>query len=232
MEATQERQISVLEKIFVHSGKILSVRGWDGSNIHEIEIHLPGRDFGKWQSAQSIKCRISAFHYTDYTPAIWNAEDKTCKLYVDTSHDGQGSVWAKSQVAGRDFHYSKVESQKHFPIVDKHLVFVGDQTSVGHFCSLQQLATKNARISGFIKFSDQQTVDAFYKNCSRLPLHAVTGYSALQEQTEHWALNHQTDKENFVFYVVGNNEMVVSLRKLLRTYGFQGGQIKTKGFWH
>src|SRR5450432_2254412 len=228
-----KKKISTLERIFVKSGKIVAVRGWNGGNVHEIDVHLPNVNFGKWDKAQSIKCRISALHYTDYTPAIWDVEEKICTLYIDTSHDGQGSVWAKNQVAGNDFHYSKIEAEKHFPIEGKHLVFLGDQTGIGHFCSLQQLvATKNTQISGFITFNDLQTADTFSENCSWLPLQAVSNYGAIYKQTEDWVIKHQAEKENFVFYVVGSTELIVTLRKFLRTYGFDGNQIKSKGFWH
>jgi hypothetical protein len=91
------KNISTLEKIFIKSGKIVAVRGWNGGNVREIDVHLPDVSFEKWDEARSIKCRISALHYTDYTPAIWDVEEKICTLYIDTSHCGQGSVWAKTR---------------------------------------------------------------------------------------------------------------------------------------
>jgi NADPH-dependent ferric siderophore reductase len=94
------------------------------------------------------------------------------------------------------------------------------------------LATKNTQITGFITFNDLKTADAFSENCSWLPLQAVSNYDAIYKQTEDWVIKHQAEKENFVFYVVGGAELIVILRKLLRTYGFDGSQIKSKGFWH
>lgn len=232
METAQKKKISTLEKLFLQSGKIVSVRSWNGDNIREIHLHLPNVDFEKWDMAHCIKCRISALHYTDYTPAMWNAEEKTCKLYIDTSHDGQGSGWAKSQVAGNDFHYSKTAAEKHFPVADKHLVFLGDQTGIGHFCALQQLATTKTPINGFLTFRDLQSAEAFSENCSWLPLKAVSNYDALYKQTENWIIQHRSEKENLIFYVVGSKELIVALRKLLKTHGFDGSQIKSKGFWH
>jgi NADPH-dependent ferric siderophore reductase len=226
------KKLSTVEKIFIKSGKIIAVRGWNGGNVHEIDVHLPNVYFEKWDKAQSIKCRISALHYTDYTPALWYVEKKICTVYIDTSHNGQGSIWAKNQVAGNDFHYSKIESEKHFPVNGKHLVFLGDQTGIGYFSALQQLATKNTPISGIITFNDLQTADAFSENCSWLPLQAVSNYNDIYKQTEDWANIHQAEKENFVFYVVGSAALIVTLRKFLRTYGFDGSQIKSKGFWH
>lgn len=122
-------------------------------------------------------------HYTDYTPARWDVAKKTCTLYIDTSHPGPGSLWAKRQVAGNDFHYLKIEAKKQAPVAGKHLVFLGDQTAVGHFCALQQLASKDTPISGFITFADGQTAHAFAQNCPWLPLQAVTSYEAIDQRT-------------------------------------------------
>jgi NADPH-dependent ferric siderophore reductase len=141
-------------------------------------------------------------------------------------------IWAKNLVAANDFHYSKIEAENHFPIVGKHLVFLGDQTGIGHFCSLQQLAIKNTQISYFITFNDLQTAEAFSENCWWLPLQAVSNYDDIYKQTEYWVIKHQTVKENFVLYVVGSAELIVTLRKLLRTYRFADSHIKSKGFWH
>jgi NADPH-dependent ferric siderophore reductase len=163
---------------------------------------------------------------------MWDIYQKTCTLYIDTGHNGQGSVWAKNQIAGNDLYYLKIEAEKQFPIKGKHLVFLGDQTGIGHFCALQQLATKNTPISGLVTFNDSQSAEAFSENCPWLPLQAVSNYDAIHKQTEDWVIKHQAEKENFVFYVVGGKELIVTIRKLLRTYGFDESQIKSKGFWH
>jgi len=220
VEAIQRSNLSAIESFFIKSGKITAVRKWKGNNMHEIDIHLPNVDFEKWNKAQSIKCRISALHYTDYTPAMWDANEKTCTLYIDTSHNGQGSIWAKNQVAGNDFHYLKIEDAKHFPIEGKHLVFWGDQTAI-----------KNVKISGIITFNEWQTADEFYENCTWLLLQAVSNNDDIYKETELWLKKHQSEKDNLVFYVVGGAKLVVTLRKLLKTYGIDGNQIKSKGFW-
>ncbi|MPR37344.1 hypothetical protein [Salmonirosea aquatica] len=168
MEAVQKGSLSGLEKLFIKSGKITAIRVWNGGDLHELDIHLPDVEFEKWDKARSIKCRISALHYADYTPALWDIVAKKCTLYIDTSHRGQGSVWARKQRAGNSFYYAKIEVEEHFPIAGKSLVFIGDQTSIGHFCSIQQLAEKNVETSGFIAFDNKLTADEFSKNCAWL----------------------------------------------------------------
>lgn len=224
--------LSAVEKLFVKSGTIVAARKWNGGKLYEIDIHLPKVDFAKWKTAQSIKCRISALHYTDYTPATWDIENKICTLYIDTSHSGQGSLWAAEQRKGNVFHYLKIEMAKHFPFQNKHLVFLGDQTSIGHFCALQQLADDNAMISGIVSFNDLQTADEFVHNCAWLPLEAVANDQTIFRQTENLITRHQSEKEKFVFYIVGGAGLVVQLRKLLKSHGVDGRQIKSYGFWH
>lgn len=232
MKTANRVKLSVLEKVFLKSGTIMAVRSWKGGDFYEIDIHLPNVNFGIWEQAHSIKCRISAWHYTDYTPSIWNIEKNTCTLYIDTSHFGQGSIWAKNQVAGNDFHYLKIEPVKHFPISDKQLVFLGDQTGIGHFYSLQQLAAKNTKISGVIAFQNLQMAAAFSRNCTRLPLQTVCDYNAMYNHIRDLVLKCQADRVSFAFYIVGGVELVVMLRKSLKDFGFDSKQIKTKGFWY
>ena len=98
-----QENISTLEKLFVKSGAVFAVRHWNGGTLSEIDIHLPHLDFDQWETAQSIKCRISAMHYVDYTPAMWSNEEKICTLYIDTSHGGQGSIWIKRRHEGDAF---------------------------------------------------------------------------------------------------------------------------------
>jgi len=231
METTPADELSVIEKIFVKSGKIIAVRKWNSGNIHEIDVYLPAVEFRSWSSVQSVKCRISALHYTDYTPALWNMDEKICTLYIDTSHCGQGSVWAKSQLGEGPFHYTKIEAERHYPI-GKHLVFLGDQTAIGHFCALQQLAVESTVINGFITFNDVQTAKAFSENCTWLPLETTTGYDDIYKRTGEWIMKHQCEKDDFVFYIVGNAGLIVTSRKLLKTHGIKSDRIKSKGFWH
>lgn len=232
MNITQKTALSAVEKLFVKSGTITDVRVWRGGNLHEIDVKLPNVDFEKWDKAQSVKCRISTLHYTDYTPAMWVNEDKICTLYIDTSHNGQGSNWAKCQRAGNPFYYAKIENERHYPLAEKQLVFIGDQTSVGHFCSIQQLAGEKAEISGFIGFNDEYTADDFYKNCPWLPLYALYLQNEIYYQVNRWLNNNRKDLDNKIFYVVGSAELIVPIRRLLKTYKIDGSQIKSKGFWH
>jgi NADPH-dependent ferric siderophore reductase len=223
--------ISAIEKVFVKTGRIASARAWHGGNIQELHLHLPDVNFDAWEKAQSIKCRISALHYTDYTPAVWDAGEKTCTLYIDTSHGGRGSAWAKRQKRGDDFHYLAIEEEMHAPVDGKRHIFLGDQTAIGHFCAIRQLASAEINVSGCMVFNDLTTANGLAENCPWLPVKCVTDYRSLIDHAHQLAIQIKTDQEKHVFYVVGNAQLIVSVRKLLKTHGIDGSRIKSKGFW-
>jgi len=220
-----------IDKIFFKRGKILSVRKWNSNNIHELDIYLPNVSFENWTFTQSIKCRTSTFHFTDYTPSIWDANEKTCTLYIDTSHKGLGAIWAKNQEEGNYFQYVKIESEKHYPIPNKQLVLIGDSTAIGHFNALNQLAPKNTRSNGFIVFNNHYTANEFPSNCPWLPLQPFSNYNTLFEKIEERLSKKQFENNDSIFYVVGKVELVVEVRRLLKNYGVLPEQIKLKGFW-
>jgi len=231
MVGQQEKRVSVFEKMLTKTATVSQVRIWDSNKICEVDIHLPNVDFTKWNKTPAIKCRTSAMHYTDYTPSMWDKDEHTCTLYIDISHKGKGSQWAKAMKENDTLHYLHIDFENHYPIDGKQLVFLGDQTAIGHFCALQQLANDKAQISGHICFNEQQTAKDFTKNCTGLPIESLTSYDEIYHKTEQ-LIQQLDDKENTIFYIVGYAKMVVHLRKYLKSQDIIGNQIKSKGFWY
>ena len=231
MKTITTANLSPVEHLFVKTGAITAVRQWHSGRICEIDLHLPEVAFEAWKETQSIKCRIYALHYTSYTPSMWDVNDKICTLYIDTSHNGAGSNWAKSQLAGNSFYYLKTAAEKHYPVEGKKLFFLGDQTGLGHFCALQQLAAAGTEIKGFITFNDAKAAGEFLAYCPWLPLKAISDHTAIIQETKDWLTKNQSEKEDFAFYITGNATLIVKLRKLVKSYGIPGNLIKSKGFW-
>lgn len=227
----KRKRISVFEKILTKTATVVQVRTWDFGNICEAVIHLPNVDFSKWNKTPAIKCRTSAMHFTDYTPSIWDNQEHICTLYIDISHSGQGINWAKVIKEKDILHYLHIDFENHYLIDGKQLIFLGDQTAIGHFCALQQLASPNAKIGGYICLNDQPTAKGFTENCPWLPLETLTSYEEINQKTEQ-LIQELDDKENCIFYIVGYAKMVVLLRKHLKSQSIAGEQIKSKGFWH
>ncbi|MFT4155518.1 SIP domain-containing protein [Parafilimonas sp.] len=227
----QKQKISFVENIFIKKGRVLDVRAWKPATIFEVDLHLPQPDMQQWNKTQKISCRVGAFSFRDYSPCWWDAETKTCTLFIDALHDGEGSRWVKTLQREDDFYYLHIESAKHSPETGKHLVMLGDETAIGHFNALQQLANDATSISGAIVFKQDEHLQQFKAYCKKLSLdalpYATNNYAALKAWTE--KLNVHND---CTFYIAGNARLVVQLRNALKEKGFAANQIKAQGFWH
>ncbi len=207
--------------------RVLAVRVWEPDTVREVDLYLPDCDMSKWNSAQHIKCKAGRFVYRDYTPSGWDAETRTCTLIIHTAHDGPGSRWGKQLRAGDTVTYLGVGSSHQQPVSGKPLVFLGDETAIGHFLALRQLAGDRAVIEGAIVLSEEHHRDEFDQYFSGWGLQSLgkdasRRYTALDE----WVVSKGHD--DAVYYLAGYSPEVVRLRKLLRQ---QGMQVQAQGFW-
>lgn len=224
---SEEKKASFLARTLTRKGRVLAVRSWQPDGLWEIDVHLPGLNMHSWTDAQHIKCRVGPFAYRDYTPAGWDAETSTCTLYIDVGHHGAGSTWARSLKAGDMLYYLGAASSHQQPVVNKRHVFVGDQSAIGHFAALQQLAGPHAAIEGAVVLEQVAYGEQLKAFLPKLTLNALQrGDGSL----ENWLQAFPYD-EQAVFYLVGNTAMVVALRKVLKQQGYKGQQIKAQGFW-
>lgn len=245
--------ITLLEKNLLKTGRVLAVRYWEPSTFVEIDLHLPGLDMSGWTQAQHLKCRVGPFTYRDYSVAGWDEETRTGTLYVDAGHDGPGSNWAKSASAGDVFQYAGCGRSPHAPAASARPVFLGDESSLGHFLSLQQLLSNQTPIPNQLPVSGQAPVgqppapnqpllsgaiafsEPAHRRCFadylRLPLEPVCGRAGAWQGLRDWLGGSGCLTGDAVFYVAGNMEMVQQARRLLREKGVAGKDIKVHGFW-
>src|ERR1700761_9194326 len=162
MNKLTQKAIALAETPFLRTRKVLAVREWEPRSIREIDLHLPDCDMSKWTSAQHIKCKVGVLSYRDYTPSGWDSETHTCTLLIHAGHDGVGSHWAKALRPGDPITYRGVGSSHHQPSGDQSLCFLGDETSIGHFLALQQLAKPGVTIKGAIVLSEQHHQQEFH----------------------------------------------------------------------
>lgn len=224
--ATIQPQRSFLEKAITRQGTVLAVHHWEPAGICEIEIQLPRVNMESWTSPPHIKCRVAAFTYRDYTPARWNSKFNTCSIFVDIAHEGAGSTWAKNLRENDPFFYVGVDGTRQKVREGDHLVFLGDQSAMGHFSGLQQLAAPGNWISGIITIADTAHHALFRQRFPELPLETVSTLSLLRKQVEKMPL-----QPGWQFYVVGNSYAVVDIRQLLKERGISPRNIHAQGFW-
>lgn len=227
MNGLKQTAIALLENGLLKTGKVLDVRYWEPSTFLEIDLHLPGLDMSDWELAQHIKCRVGPLTYRDYSLAGWDEETHTATLYIDAGHDGPGSRWAQLVKPGDTIQYAGCGRSHHAPVVGTRLIFLGDESSVGHFLSLQQLLPHPAVISGAILLAEAGHRQTFY-DFLRLPIDPVCSRKALSE----WVGDTGCVDDETVFYVMGNTLMVQEVRKTLKEKGVERKGIKVQGFWH
>ncbi len=210
---------------------VLAVRAWNPATFREIDLHMPGCDMSKWDQTQHMKCKVDSFTYRDYTPSGWDAETQTCTLFINAGHDGPGSRWVKALQPGDNLSYMVASSHEQ-PVSNKRLVFLGDETAIGHFFALQQLAGAGTAISGAVAIAEQHHRDEFSEYFSRLglaALHKDGEYRALED----WVVDlNAGDPSDAVFYLAGYSPAIARLRRLLKSKGYGGSQIRAQGFWN
>ncbi|MDN5285936.1 MAG: hypothetical protein JWR38_2210 [Mucilaginibacter sp.] len=221
-------------KLFEHrlqTGRVLEVRVWEPSTLIEIDLHLPFADITQWNEIPYIKFRVDDLIFRDYTPSGWDAETRTCTIYIDAAHNGPGSKWARQLKRNDTISYLKIGTTNHSPVATSAVVALGDESSMGHLLALQKMVLPHTRFSGGLLIGNERHRmlfhEYFWSPLEPVERKDVFGHHSLME----WVLEQHYSLENTVFYLVGNNTMVSQLRKLLKYQGYPSGQIKVQGFW-
>jgi NADPH-dependent ferric siderophore reductase len=223
------------EKFFepsqMQTGRVLDVRHWELSTLIEIDLHLPFADMLEWIEIPYIKFKVAPLTYRDYSPSGWDAETRTCTIFIDAAHNGPGSNWAKHLKNSDTVSYFKIGSTHQVAESTSAVIALGDESSLGHMLALQQMIMPAARFSGAVVMSNDQHRSQF-SEFFRSPLQTVPrndtyGHHSLIQ----WVISQQYALENTVFYLTGNNIMVSQMKKLLKLQGYNSCQIKAKGFW-
>ena len=222
--------VGLLERRWLKNATVLAVRTWEPATIIEIDLHMPDVDMGKWQRTQHMKCKVGSLAYRDYSPTGWDIETRTCTLLIDAGHEGQGSTWIRGLKVGDIVQYMGVSSSHHEPTPGKRMVFLGDETAIGHFLSLHQLAGHEACIDGVITLAHKNHREEFNRYFSGLGLQTLDKNGTSLEE---WVAAFDTNEgDSTIFYLAGYIPAIMKLRKILKAKGYNGSQIKCQGFWN
>lgn len=231
LERLKKKASGIISNRILKTATVLEVRKWPLSTLVEIDLHLPTTTMDDWDEVNYIKCKVADFTYRDYTPSGWDAETQTCTLYIDTNHKGPGSTWASQLVKGDEVGYTGIKSTRQTPVNTSAVICLGDESSIGHLLAMQQLTVPLTRFSGAVLVGDENNRSLFteYFRTSLQPVLRtdVCGHHSLTE----WLLQQSYNLENTIFYLTGNNTMVIQLGKILKRQGYSHRQIKAHGFW-
>ncbi len=224
----KDKAIGLLERRITKTALVLATRSWAANSFYEVDLHVPDADFDK-QGVQHMKCRVNQLTYRDYTIAMWDTETRTCTLFVDATHAGPGAAWVKYLKKNDTLSYLNVESHGYNNPANNKLLLLGDQSAVGHFLALQQLAAPGAYIEGAIvipRVAHRTEFNAYYPD---LNLHTLSAEDGSTQALARWMEYRGID--NDMVFLAGNVHMVTALRQQLRVMGYGSKQIDAQGFW-
>lgn len=224
----KKKALQLFEKQFAKTGQVLEVRNWTPATFFEVDLHLQGVDMEKWRSVQHMKCKVAEYTYRDYTPASWDSETQTCTLYIDASHDGEGSRWVKSLSKGDEICYVGIAGTNAKPIDDAKILCLGDSSCVGHFLALEQLVGKG-NLSGALVIKEESHRKEFAAYFETLLEAIPSKLSSDIDNLNNWLKEQQM--EDTAVFIAGNVPMVMGLRKKIRNFADFDGAIKVQGFW-
>lgn len=209
---------------------VVNVRAWQPATLYEVDVHLPSVDMGQWNTIKRFKCKVDSFEYRDYTPALWNAENKICTLYIEAGHNGSGSRWVKRLQTG-DQILVGVAHAASLPTQDGKLLCLADGSALGHFLGLKQLTDRQKHPMDVAVFlhDDYQLPPSLLANNAEFDFIVKPGGHCLSA-LEQWC----TTKELSVYtaiYIAGYIPMVTGLRKKLKATPGVTARIYSHGFW-
>lgn len=212
------------------SAKVLAVRPWLSFTVYEIDLHLPNINMEKWNTIKRLKCKVGDLEYRDYTPAHWNAEKRTCTIYIEAGHKGVGSRWVKQLKAGDEVLFGDAHAAQ-LPTQEGRILCIGDGSALGHFLALKQL-TKDGQcpMDAIVYFHDADEPPYALAKSNPEYTFIINPNTDVFSTLAEWCTTNDLSIYTSV-YIAGNIPMVTALRKKLKVKPEIKAKIYVHGFW-
>ncbi|MES2830120.1 MAG: siderophore-interacting protein [Bacteroidota bacterium] len=219
----------LMDKALTQEGYVLNINKWEPA-LYEVDLHLPSVNMRKWESIHRIKCRVADFEYRDYTPATWDAEKSTCKIWIEAAHKGSGSAWVKNLHAGDTVLFAPAYAAP-LPNEPGKILCVGDGTALGHFLALKHLTKREAQPLEVIVYlnEDYDIPVSFKEDNPEFQFITKSGLNMLDTLYD-YAVGKQITSFTSI-QIVGNIPMVQGLRKMFKSNPYLNARIFAHGFW-
>jgi NADPH-dependent ferric siderophore reductase len=221
----------LIDKVLAQEGYVLAIRKWAPASMYEIDLHLPGVDMDKWTTIPRLKIKVDESGvYRDYTPATWDAGTRTCRVLIETDHEGFGSRWAKNLATGDQIIFAPAHAAP-LPAVPGKIAGFGDGSALGHFLALKQL-TDRAKYP--------LRVFIFLNEIYALPDHFVHSHPEFEFIMKPKAgsldtlgpfIEKKAWADHAAIYIAGYIPMVSGLRKIFKNTANVNARIYAHGFW-
>ncbi len=225
-----KKAVSNLFEKMLTSAQVTEVRAWQPASMYEVEIHIPTIGVEKWNTIKRLKCKVGELEFRDYTPCLWNAEKRTCTLYIEAGHNGAGSGWVKQLKKGDEVLLGAAHAAQ-LPHQEGKILCLGDGSALGHFLGLKQLTERS-------KYPVEAAV--FFHDAYEIPQSLMMANPEFEfimqpkgnniDLLAQWLMS--KDLSNYVsVYIAGNIPMVTGLRRKLKALPEMRAKIHAHGFW-
>ncbi|GAB3279000.1 hypothetical protein GCM10027347_53530 [Larkinella harenae] len=219
-----------LLEMMLTPAQVTDVRAWQPATLYEVDVYLPTVNMEKWNSIKRFKCKVDAFAYRDYTPALWNANRQVCTLYIEAGHQGAGSRWVQQLHTGDEI-FLGVAHAAPLPTQVGKILCLGDGSALGHFLGLKQLTDRtNYPLEAAVALHDNyQLPTALLKNNPEFEFIIKPQGDSLTQLAQ-WYASKDLSAYSSV-YIAGNIPMVTGLRRKLKAMQDVHARIYSHGFW-
>lgn len=224
LQKIKQKAGRIIENQLLKTGRVLDVRIWDKAGLIEVDLYLPSVNMQEWNQVPYIKIQVAEFSFRDYTPFGWDVETSSCSILIDSAHQGAGSRWANTLQRGDTVYYLKTESTRQSPHPTDYVVGLGDASSIGHLLALQQLTQPVSRFDAVVLTENTTTGKLLGEHFSP----AITTLPTAGELAS-WLVEQGHCINHTAFYLTGNQQMVIELRRVLKSLGHHA--IRVKAFW-
>jgi NADPH-dependent ferric siderophore reductase len=182
-----------------------------------------------WRPGDKIKVHVADGVMRSYTPSWVDAQTGEMELVAHVHGKGAGSAWAEALAPGDTFAFKG--PVKSFPIdLEEHppwAVFFGDETTLGLASALRESAVAG-RVMGAVELEPGAAgvSEVMGLGLDELRRGAARG-DALVAYAEQMAL----PEGEGVFWISGEADSVVSVRKALLARGVARRSMRIKSYW-
>lgn len=182
-----------------------------------------------------IEFRVSDTEFRHYTPSYFNQTKGVCEVLFYLHQKGVGSLWAENLKVGDELKLigpggkTQYDKQAEF-----HFIF-GDETSIGLMECLALEAKKNGKKYLCLAETDEanaeinQYTPVAVRICKKSNENKAL-FAA--EFTEKFLADYPNNPSKIAFYLTGNAQSIVQLRKKIKEMGItQKKQIQTEPYW-
>lgn len=182
-----------------------------------------------------IEFRVSDTQFRHYTPSYFNPNEGICEVIFYLHQQGEGSQWATELQMGDELKLIGPGGKTHYDsLADLHFVF-GDETSIGLMDCLAKTAKENQKSYYCLAELDTENQGIIQKIDFELNV-CEKSYSPKAKpaitKTNEFLKNYKNQKEKIAFYLTGNAQSIVNMRKNLTEQGINlKKQIQTEPYW-